>query len=97
MPSGHCAVVGVLQTPGMHYGHSKIRMAAQLSRRALLGLAVSGLALQVPPAGAGSGDGPRYVDFDCDPDSSIVRRFCPDCVANRPQLHCADAVALIGP
>ena len=81
----------------MRYLHSKIRVAAPIFRRLLLAVAVAGVALQVHPAGAASGDGARYVDLDCDPDSSIVRRFCPDCVANRLQLDCPGEVALIGP
>ena len=38
-----------------------------------------------------AGDGHRYPDLDCDPDILIWKRFCPDCVSNRPLEHCSDA------
>jgi hypothetical protein len=71
-------------------------------RHVLLGciLATAGLAFQVgsaeyardihawePPAGAG----PAYPSLDCDPDILIWKRFCPDCLSNRPLERCSDA------
>jgi hypothetical protein len=71
-------------------------------RHALLGviLATAGLAFQ-----AGAAEYPRgihewepparvepgYPSLDCDPDILIWKRFCPDCVPNRPLEYCSDA------
>lgn len=42
------------------------------------------------PVATGTPDWPD-PDLDCDPDLLIWKRYCPDCVSNRPLELCGDA------